>query len=56
MDFPTIVAISVVGIVIGAIVISLIVAKKKGKNTCSCGCQGCAMAEMCHSKKNEKTK
>ncbi len=25
--------------------------KKKGKSSCGCGCQNCAMSELCHKKK-----
>lgn len=25
--------------------------KKRGKSSCSCGCSGCSMSELCHRKK-----
>ncbi len=50
MDLPTIIALVVLGLIIGGVVAMLIIDKKKGKSTCSCGCGGCAMREMCHSK------
>lgn len=35
--------------VVTAITIRLVKNKKAGKNSCGCGCQGCAMAGACHS-------
>ena len=31
-----------------AIIIGMKKDKKKGKNSCGCGCQNCAMHGMCH--------
>ena len=57
MGWPTIVALIVVVLIVGALVAKLIVDKVKGKSSCSCGCSGCAMREMCHSKgKTDKEK
>lgn len=50
MGWPTIVALIVVVLIVGALVAKLIVDKVKGKSSCSCGCSGCAMRDMCHSK------
>jgi len=45
----------IVGLIVAgifaAIVISEIKKKKSGKGGCSCGCSGCGMSEICHSKK-----
>ena len=48
-----VVLIGVIAIVV-AIIVKLILNKIKGKTSCSCGCGGCAMREMCHSKGNSK--
>ncbi len=31
-----------------AVIVHEIVKKKKGKSSCGCGCQGCAMKDHCH--------
>jgi len=36
---------------VAAVILLRIYNKKKGKGSCSCGCQGCAMSEHCHNKK-----
>lgn len=51
---PTIIAIAVVLSIASAIIIKMIINKKQGKTSCSCGCGGCAMREMCHSKDEKK--
>lgn len=48
---PTIIISCLIGLVVIAIVVNEIVKKKKGKGGCSCGCSGCAMSEVCYSKK-----
>ncbi len=40
--------------IIIALVVRLVVNKVKGKSSCSCGCGGCAMREICHSQSNKK--
>lgn len=45
-----VVAIALAG-VLAAIVYSQYKRKKLGKGSCSCGCGGCAMSDICHSKK-----
>ncbi len=54
MDWPTIVVLSVIALIVLAIVIKLIINKRQGKTSCSCGCGGCAMRDMCHSQKNKR--
>ena len=39
-----------IGVVLFVVTI-MVLNKKKGKSSCSCGCSGCAMSEHCHSKK-----
>ncbi len=46
----TVIVAAVIGIVFVAIVVSEIVKRKKGKNSCGCGCSGCAMSDVCHKK------
>lgn len=51
MDGPTILVAAVVAGIFAAIVVRIIVNKKNGKGSCSCGCGGCAMKDSCHSAK-----
>jgi hypothetical protein len=43
-----IIVLSVLGLIVGLIVFSLIRDKKKGKSGCSCGCQNCSRKDFCH--------
>lgn len=49
-NYGTIIAALVVAGIVAASVITLIRNKKKGKSTCGCGCENCAMKGQCHSK------
>lgn len=49
--WPTIIIASLIGIAVVAIIVKGVIDKKNGKSSCSCGCQGCAMKDSCHSKK-----
>lgn len=51
MNLPTVLITLLVAAVFFAIVIKGIRNKKSGKGGCSCGCSGCSMSEICHSKK-----
>ncbi|MBQ2828507.1 MAG: FeoB-associated Cys-rich membrane protein [Clostridia bacterium] len=51
MTWQTIVVAVIVGIVFVAIVVRGIINKKNGKSSCSCGCNGCANKDFCHSGK-----
>lgn len=56
-NIGTIIVAAVLSVIIGAIVFSIIRNKKKGKNSCSCGCTGCAgcaMKDSCHPKKTSE--
>lgn len=44
-----IIAVIVIGI-LAAIITKMIKDKKKGKSSCSCGCENCAASEICHKK------
>lgn len=37
--------------VVAAIIISMVLNRKKGKSSCGCGCLNCPMSGSCHSKK-----
>lgn len=50
MGWPTIVALVILVLIVGGLIAKLVVDKVKGKSSCSCGCSGCAMKDMCHSK------
>ncbi len=48
--WPTIIIASIIAILVVSILINEIIKKKKGKNSCSCGCDGCSMKNDCHKK------
>lgn len=50
MNAPTIIVAAIVAVVFIAIIIKSVADKKKGKSSCACGCSGCAMSDVCHSK------
>lgn len=50
MDAPTIIALIVVSLVVIGLIAIMIINKKKGKTSCSCGCQSCAFKDSCHEK------
>ena len=54
MDAPTIIALIVVSLVVIGLVAIMIINKKKGKTSCSCGCQSCAFKDSCHTDKAPK--
>ena len=47
----TIIVGAIVATIVGLIVYKMIKDKKNGKTSCSCGCGGCPMSDMCHKKK-----
>ncbi len=49
-NIGTIVVSVVLLVIVFLAVRSMIVAKKKGKSTCGCGCANCAMSGTCHKK------
>ena len=49
-NYGTIIAALAVAGIVAASVITMIRNKKKGKSSCGCGCEGCAMKSQCHSK------
>ena len=53
MNIPTIIVAAIVAVLFVAIVVSEIKKKKSGKGSCSCGCSGCAMKDVCHSQKQD---
>ena len=57
-NWGTIVVVAVLAAIVAAIIVCRIRARKQGKSTCGCGCEQCAMSEICHdrSKANEKEK
>ena len=52
MNASTIIVAVLIGLICVAIVAKGIINRKNGKSSCSCGCGGCAMADMCHKKKS----
>ncbi len=51
MNWQTWVVLGVIAVIFLAVVITGIINKKKGKRSCSCGCSGCAMKDVCHKAK-----
>lgn len=47
----TIIVSLILAAVIGLIIFRMVKKKKAGKGSCSCGCSGCAMSEICHKDK-----
>ena len=47
----TIIVGAIVATIVGLIVYKMIKDKKNGKTSCSCGCGGCPMSDMCHKQK-----
>lgn len=37
---------------VAGIIASMVKNKKKGKSSCGCGCESCALSEACHGKKD----
>ncbi|MBR4580324.1 MAG: FeoB-associated Cys-rich membrane protein [Lachnospiraceae bacterium] len=49
-NIGTIVIALVVAGIVAAIIVSIVRDKKKGKSSCGCGCENCAMKGQCHTK------
>ncbi len=47
-NIGTIIVGMVVAGVLAAIIFSIVRDKKKGKSSCGCGCENCAMKGQCH--------
>ena len=52
MNWQTGIALTLLLSLTGFVIARMILNKKKGKSSCSCGCTGCAFQNQCHS--NEK--
>lgn len=52
-NIGSIIVLLVVVAVITVIVVKIVLDKRRGKSSCSCGCGGCAMKDVCHSKEKE---
>lgn len=50
-NLATIIICLVLAVIVAAIIIGLVMNKKKGKSSCGCNCAHCAMAGSCHNKK-----
>ncbi len=48
MNPPTVIALIIVALIVIGLVVLMIVNKKKGKTSCSCGCSNCAFKDSCH--------
>ncbi|MBQ7106201.1 MAG: FeoB-associated Cys-rich membrane protein [Clostridia bacterium] len=49
-NLASIIVLTVVIAIITLVVIKMIKDKKNGKQNCSCGCEGCAFKDNCHTK------
>lgn len=49
-NLATIVICAVLLVVVAAIVIKLVKDKRKGRSSCGCGCEDCAMHGSCHNR------
>jgi hypothetical protein len=53
-NWGTIAVLAVLAVIVGAIVICRVRARRQGKSTCGCGCEHCASRGICHIEKKEK--
>lgn len=53
-NLPTIIALILTVAVLGGVIAMMVIRRKKGKTSCSCGCGGCAMRDVCHSQNSNK--
>ena len=54
MNIPTIITLSILGVVVAIIIAVYVINRKKGKGGCSCGCGGCANRDFCHPTENKE--
>ncbi|MBQ9910950.1 MAG: FeoB-associated Cys-rich membrane protein [Lachnospiraceae bacterium] len=47
-NLGTLIVAAVLVILVALVVVKMIRDKKKGKTSCGCGCEHCAMASKCH--------
>lgn len=47
-NLGTIIVITLLAVIVGAVIYRIIKNKKKGKSSCSCGCSGCPHSKACH--------
>lgn len=45
---PTVIISVLLILAVGGVVYKMISDKKKGKSSCSCGCESCAAKDLCH--------
>ena len=50
-NIATIIICAILIAVVATVIAAMIRDKKKGKSSCGCGCESCAMKGSCHSKK-----
>lgn len=53
-NWGTIAVLAVLAVIVGAIVICRVRARRQGKSTCGCGCEHCASRGICHIGEKEK--
>ena len=47
----TAIVVTVLVVIVGLIIFSMVRNKKAGKSSCGCGCSSCPMSGKCHQKK-----
>lgn len=55
MNLSSVIVALLISVICVAIIVKGVINRKNGKSSCSCGCGGCAMADVCH-KNNSKKK
>lgn len=53
-NWGTIVVLAVIAVIVAAIVVCRVRARRQGRSTCGCGCEQCAMRGACHSGPKKK--
>ncbi len=54
MNWPTMIVACIIAVIFVSIIYFEIKKRKSGKGSCSCGCSGCGMADVCHGQKETK--
>ena len=55
-NMATIAVTAVLALLVAAVIAGMVRSRKKGGSSCGCGCAGCAMGSVCHSRKDRDGK
>ncbi len=50
-NWQTLVVGGILFLMVALVIVKLVRDKRRGKSSCSCGCESCANAEFCHGRK-----